>query len=68
MRQRYISARMERYAAPQAPEALHLPWKDHKEPLLDYRELVSAIDGFLDTLSPEKRSIFICRYWYDDSV
>lgn len=32
------------------------------------KELVKAIDAFLDTLSPEKRSIFICRYWYADSI
>lgn len=32
------------------------------------KELVKAIDAFLNTLSPEKRSIFICRYWYADSI
>ena len=32
------------------------------------KELVKAIDTFLDTLSPEKRSIFVCRYWYTDSI
>jgi len=31
-------------------------------------ELVKVIDTFLDTLSPEKRSVFICRYWYTDSI
>lgn len=35
---------------------------------LDRRELVEAIDGFLTTLTPEKRGIFLCRYWYADSV
>lgn len=34
----------------------------------DCKELITAIDTFLDTLSPKKRSIFICRYWYTDSV
>ncbi len=34
----------------------------------DRRELVRAIDGFLASLSPEKRSIFLCRYWYFDRV
>ena len=34
----------------------------------DSKELVSAIDTFLDTLSPDKRSIFVCRYWYTDSI
>ena len=32
------------------------------------KELVSAINDFLGTLSTEKRSIFICRYWYTDSI
>ena len=32
------------------------------------KELVKTIDAFLDTLSPEKRSIFVCRYWYTESI
>jgi len=35
---------------------------------IDRRELVAAINSFLDTLSPQKRNLFICRYWYSDSV
>lgn len=35
---------------------------------MDRRELIRAIDAFLAALSPEKRSIFLCRYWYADSV
>lgn len=35
---------------------------------IDRIELVNAIDAFLDMLSPKKRSIFIRRYWYTDSV
>ena len=27
-------------------------------------ELVRTINSFLDTLSPDKCSIFLCRYWY----
>lgn len=42
--------------------------KDDVEQEISRKELVSAIDAFLDTLSPEKRSIFICRYWYTDSI
>ena len=42
--------------------------KDDVEKEIDRKELVKAIDSFLDTLSPEKRSIFISRYWYTDSV
>lgn len=34
----------------------------------EYRELVKAIDEFLSDLPPEKRRIFVCRYWYADSV
>ena len=35
---------------------------------IEYRELLNAIDAFLDNLSPQKRSIFVCRYWYSDSI
>lgn len=35
---------------------------------LDRRELLRALQDFLATLPPEKRSIFLCRYWYTDSV
>ncbi len=42
--------------------------KENVEMEIEYKELVKAIDSFLDTLSPEKRSIFVCRYWYTDSI
>ena len=42
--------------------------KNNVEQEIEYKELVKAIDSFLDTLSPEKRSIFVCRYWYTDSI
>lgn len=35
---------------------------------VDRRELARAIDDFLDTLPPEKRGIFVSRYWYADSI
>jgi len=38
------------------------------EQTLDRKELISAIDAFLARLSPLKRSIFVCRYWYFDSI
>lgn len=38
------------------------------EQALRYRELVEAINAFLEGLPPEKRGIFLCRYWYTDSV
>lgn len=41
---------------------------DSAQQTLDAKELTEAINDFLKTLSPEKRSIFICRYWYADSV
>lgn len=31
-------------------------------------ELTDAIDGFLNRLSPQKRGIFIRRYWYTERV
>ena len=42
--------------------------KDDVEQEIDRKELVNTIDAFLDTLTPEKRSIFISRYWYTDSI
>ena len=35
---------------------------------IEYKELVAAIDAFLDTLSEDARRIFVCRYWYTDSI
>lgn len=35
---------------------------------LDRKELVRAIDEFLAGLPKEKRVMFVCRYWYSDSV
>jgi len=38
--------------------------KETPEQNLDRKELSSEINKFLDTLSKEKRNIFVCRYWY----
>lgn len=38
------------------------------EQSIEQNELVAAIDIFLAGLSEEKRKIFVCRYWYFDSV
>ncbi len=38
------------------------------EGIVDRKELVLAINDFLDTLPSHKRGIFICRYWYFDSI
>ncbi len=42
--------------------------KDDVEQAFYQKELTKAIDTFLDRLSPKKRSIFISRYWYTDSI
>lgn len=34
----------------------------------DSKEIISALNGFLDTLPKDSRLIFIRRYWYADSV
>ena len=41
---------------------------DNVEQEIDRRELVATINSFLETLPQKKRNIFICRYWYSDSV
>lgn len=42
--------------------------KDNVENEIEYKEFVEAINEFLAGLSKEKRDIFVCRYWYSDSV
>lgn len=32
------------------------------------KELASGVNRFLDSLPPTERSVFLCRYWYLDSV
>lgn len=34
----------------------------------DNRELVSVLNGFLSELPESQRQIFVCRYWYCDSI
>lgn len=41
---------------------------DEPEQACDRRELIEAINAFLDALPRDKRRIFVCRYWYFDSV
>ena len=45
-----------------------IPGSDDVQLVLDQKELAEAITAFLATLSAEKRGIFVCRYWYTDSV
>ena len=35
---------------------------------IEYQQLVNDINDFLASLSAEKRAMFVCRYWYTDSV
>ncbi len=42
--------------------------RDNVEQEMEYKELRMNIDAFLDTVSFKKRSIFVCRYWYADSI
>lgn len=42
--------------------------RDDVEEELDRRELVRAINDFLETLPPEKRGIFLCRYWHSEPI
>lgn len=42
--------------------------KDDVEQAYEHKELVAAINDFLGILPSEKRNIFVCRYWYSDSI
>ena len=44
------------------------PALDNCEAHMDTVALADAINGFLGTLSPEKRKIFLRRYWNMDSI
>lgn len=41
---------------------------DSMEQEVNRKELIKAIDRFLDGLPIQKRNIFVCRYWYFDSI
>lgn len=38
------------------------------EQSVERKELVQSFNRFLDTLSETERSVFLCRYWYLDTV
>ena len=38
------------------------------EDQIETAELAQIIDAFLRTLTPAERNVFLCRYWYLDSV
>lgn len=41
---------------------------DDVEQIIDCQELIKAINTFMRGLSPEKRNLFVRRYWYADSI
>ena len=45
-----------------------LPDQVSLEQEIEYRELTAALDRFLGALSPEKRRVFLLRYWYALSI
>ena len=70
---RYQHDRAEKRGGGELPAVLEelaevVSGRDDPQQTLDERELLRVIEGFLDTLSPKKRSIFLCRYWYTDSI
>lgn len=42
--------------------------KSNVEQEINYHELLHVIDEFLKKLLPKKRSIFVSRYWYTESI
>ncbi len=45
-----------------------IPAPNTVEQEVELLELAAIIDDFLRTLSKEERALFLCRYWYFDSV
>ena len=45
-----------------------LPAKDDPERSVLSRELAQTVNGFLGRLGQTERNVFLCRYWYFDSV
>lgn len=45
-----------------------IPASSGIEDALEAKELAKIIDAFLDTLPLAEQKVFICRYWYFDSV
>lgn len=42
--------------------------RDSVESELARKELIMLLNGFLNTLSDTERRVFLCRYWYMDSI
>lgn len=45
-----------------------VPVQGGPEPELETKELALHIDAFLASLSAPRRRVFLCRYWYFDSI
>lgn len=45
-----------------------LPTKENVEESIEYSELTNYLNEFLQTLTVEKRKIFLARYWYAFSI
>ena len=45
-----------------------IPSENSVEKAIEIKELGGIIDVFLRELPREERSIFLCRYWYMDSI
>ena len=45
-----------------------IPAPDDVACRMEDRALIRALNGFLGTLSEEKRNVFLRRYWFLDSV
>ena len=41
---------------------------DDVEQIIDRRELIKTVNSFVNSLTAEKRNIFVRRYWYADPV
>ena len=42
--------------------------KELVERQIEEKELITYINSFINLLPREKRTIFVCRYWYSDSI
>lgn len=70
---RYKQSRADKRGGGSLPQVLDelaecVSGTDDVEQEIGHRELIRMIDTFLSTLSASKRGIFICRYWYFDSI
>ncbi|MBR1457014.1 MAG: RNA polymerase sigma factor [Oscillospiraceae bacterium] len=45
-----------------------IPGRERPEAALEAAELAALIRGFLGTLADTERRVFLCRYWYFDSI